>query len=141
MKHPFEARIPRFSWDELHDDARRFDSGVYNLAGICAMGASLELLLGVGIEEIQVRVKQLTDLLVDGLRSKGWRVHSPRTASEWSGIVSFSSEKYNTDEMRKHLRDEFKIVLAKRLRRLRASPHFYNSTEEIRQVVDALPSH
>ena len=55
--------------------------------------------------------------------------------------MSFSSEKYNTDEVRKHLRGEFKIVLAKRLRRLRASPHFYNSTEEIRQVIDALPTH
>jgi len=141
MKHPFEDRVTRFDPAELHDDARRFDSGVYNLAGICALGASIELLLDVGIEEIQVRVKQLTDLLVEGLRSKGWRVASPRTASEWSGIVSFSSEKYNTDELRKHLRNEFKIVLAKRLRRLRASPHFYNSTEEIRQLIDALPAH
>lgn len=139
MKHPFEHDVSKFSWDELHDDARRFDSGVYNLAGICALGASINLLLEVGIDEVQVRVKQLTDLLVEGLRSRGWRVHSPRTASEWSGIVSFSSEKHNTDELRKHLRNEFRIVVAKRLRRLRASPHFYNSTEEIRQLVDALP--
>jgi selenocysteine lyase/cysteine desulfurase len=141
MRHPFEHRVAKLSWDDLHDDARRFDSGVYNLAGICALGASISLLLEVGIEEGQVRVKELTDLLVEGLRSKGWRVHSPRTASEWSGIVSFSSEKHNTEELHKHLRSEFKIVVAKRLRRLRASPHFYNSTEEIRQLVDALPSH
>jgi cysteine desulfurase/selenocysteine lyase len=140
MKHPFEHDLSKFGWDELHDDARRFDSGVYNVAGICALGASIDLLLEVGIDEVQVRVKQLTDLLVEGLRSKGWRVHSPRTASEWSGIVSFSSSKHATDQVRKHLRDEFKIVVAKRMRRLRASPHFYNSTEEIRQLIDALPA-
>jgi cysteine desulfurase/selenocysteine lyase len=140
MKHPFEHDVSRFTWDELHDDARRFDSGVYNLAGICALGASINLLLDVGIDEVQVRVKQLTDLLVEGLRSKGWRLHSPRTASEWSGIVSFSSPKHNTADVRRHLRDEFKIVIAKRMRRLRASPHFYNSTEEIRQLIDALPT-
>ena len=52
-----------------------------------------------------------------------------------------TTKKHNTEELHKHLRSEFKIVVAKRLRRLRASPHFYNSTEEIRQLVDALPSH
>jgi len=139
MKRPFEHDLSRFSWDELHDDARRFDSGVYNLAGICALGASIQLLLDVGIDEVQVRVKQLTDLLVEGLRSKGWRVHSPRTATEWSGIVSFSSPKHDTERIREHLRNEFRIVVAKRIRRLRASPHFYNSADEIRQLVDALP--
>ena len=139
MKQPFEHEVSQFNWEDLHDDARRFDSGVYNVAGICALGASLEILLEVGIDEVQVRVKQLTDLLVDGLRSKGWNVYSPRTASEWSGIVSFASPKHSVDELRKHLRSEFKIVLAKRVRRLRASPHFYNSSEEIRQLIDALP--
>jgi len=139
MKHPFEHDVSRFSWDELHHDARRFDSGVYNVAGICALGASLAMLLEVGIDEVQVRVKHLTDLLVEGLRSKGWQVHSPRTASEWSGIVSFSSNKHDTTAIRKHLREEFKIVLARRMGRLRASPHFYNSTDEIRQLIDALP--
>ena len=28
------------NWDELHDDARRFDSGVYNLAGILRDGGN-----------------------------------------------------------------------------------------------------
>jgi selenocysteine lyase/cysteine desulfurase len=140
MQHPFEHDVSNFSWDELHDDARRFDSGVYNMAGICALGASIGLLLEIGVDEVQVRVKHLTDLLVEGLRSKGWQVHSPRTASEWSGIVSFSSDKHDTDALRQHLRSEFKIVLAKRLGRLRASPHFYNSADEIRQLLDALPA-
>jgi selenocysteine lyase/cysteine desulfurase len=136
MKHGYETAEPRF---ELHDDARRFDSGVYNLAGVCALGASLKQLLDYGIDNVQYRVKENTDLLVEGLRSKGWAIHSPRSASEWSGIVSFSSEKHDNDALRKHLRTEFKIILANRLGRLRASPHFYNTREEIQQLVDALP--
>ena len=139
MKEPFEHDVRRFDPHDLHEDARRFDSGVYNMAGICALGASIDLLLEAGIPEVQVRIKQLTDLLVEGVRSKGWQVHSPRTASEWSGIVSFSSRKHDTDQIRKHLREEFKIVVAKRLGRLRSSPHYYNSTDEIRQLVEALP--
>lgn len=141
MKHGYETDVVRLKLEDLHDDARRFDSGAYNLAGICALGASLDLLLQVGIDEVQVRIKQNTDLLVEGLRSKGWTIHSPRTASEWSGIVSFSSEKYDTDQLRKHLRNEFKIVVANRFGRLRASPHFYNSLDEMQQLVDALPAH
>jgi cysteine desulfurase / selenocysteine lyase len=137
MKHGFESNEAHI---DLRDDARRFDSGVYNLAGICALGGSINLLLEVGIDAVQVRVKELTDRLVGGLLRKGWTVHSPRTASEWSGIVTFSSDKEDLNALRKHLRNEFRIIVASRLGRLRASPHFYNSPEEIDQLVDALPA-
>ena len=125
---------------DLRDDARRFDSGVYNLAGVCALGASINLLLETGIDQVQVRIKELTDRLVEGLHRKGWRVHSPRSPSEWSGIVTFSTDKHDLLALRKHLRNEFRIVLATRLGRLRASPHFYNSPEEIDQLIEALPA-
>jgi len=141
MKHGYATEVTQETIDDLHDDARRFDSGVYNLAGVCALGASLDLLLEVGVGQIQVRIKNLTDLLVEGLRTKGWRIHSPRTATEWSGIVAFGSDKHDIDALRKHLRNEFRIIVANRLGRLRASPHFYNSTDEIRQLIDALPTH
>lgn len=124
---------------EFHDDARRFDNGAYNMAGICGLGASVELLLSVGLPEIQRRIKQLTDQLVEGLHHKGWEVHSPRTSSEWSGIVSFASRHHDLVALRKHLRNEFRIVVSRRLDRLRASPHFYNTPEEITQLVEALP--
>jgi len=137
MKSDFDTTERRL---DLRDDARRFDSGAYNLAGIAALGASLELLLETGVEEIQRQVKFLTDLLVEGLRRKGWQVHSPRTPSEWSGIVSFSSDKHDLQMLRKHLLGEFRIVVSRRLGRLRASPHFYNSKDEIEQLVTALPS-
>lgn len=138
MKHDFDTTERKI---DLRDDARRFDSGAYNLAGITALTASLHLLLAVGVEEIQRRVKHLTDQLVEGLRRKGWTVASPRTSSEWSGIVSFGSDKHDLLALKRHLRDEFKIVVARRLGRLRASPHFYNTDEEVQQLVEALPAH
>ncbi len=140
MNRDYEAEVTDYRTDYLHADARRFDCGVHNMAGICALGASIELLLEVGIDEIQVRLRTLTDILVDGLRNKRWRIHSPRTATEWSGIVTFSSDKHEVDAIRRHLRSEFKIVIANRLGRLRASPHFYNSPDEMRQLVEALPA-
>ncbi len=137
MKGDFDTTERRF---DLRDDARRFDSGAYNLAGIAGLGASIRLLVEVGIEEVQRRVKALTDQLVEGVKQKGWNVHSPRTSSEWSGIVSFGSDKHDTLALQRHLFSEFKIVISRRLGRLRASPHFYNSPEEIDQLVAALPA-
>lgn len=137
---PYDYDTPRqVRKIELLPDARRFDSGAYNIAGIAALGASIELLLGVGIDTIQKRIKSLTDELVSGLREIGWRVHSPRTASEWSGIVSFSHEKHDLVELRAHLQDEFRIIVGHRGGNLRASPHFYNTSDEIQQLLTALP--
>lgn len=136
MKHTFDSGVSKI---DLRSDARRFDTGAHNIAGLVALGESLRLFLEVGVEEIQKRVKQLTDRLVEGVRAKGWTVASPRTASEWSGIVSFSSDKHDLAALKRHLQEEFKIVLALRQGRLRASPHFYNTVDEIQQLVDALP--
>ena len=137
MKHTFDSQTRRI---DLLPDARRFDSGVYNVAGIGALGASVELLLEIGIEQVQVRIKALTDQLAEELRRRGWRVFSPRTATEWSGIVSFGSERHDPLMVKRHLRNEFKIIVAHRMGRLRASPHCYNSPEEIAQLVEALPA-
>lgn len=137
MRHDYND--PRQEID-LHHDARRFDSGVYNLAGIAALGASIHLLQQIGIENIQVRIKELTDQLVAGVLRKGWMCLSPRTASEWSGIVAFTSQKHRVKDVKHHLRSEFRIVVAERAGALRASPHVYNTAEEIDQLVTALPA-
>ena len=126
---------------EFLDDARRFDSGSYNLAGIHGLGAAIELLLEAGIEPICRHVLALTDRLVEGLRDKGYRVISSRRPGEASGIVAFTSDLHDHEKLQQHLQKEYRIVIALREGRLRASPHFYNTTEEIDQLLDALPKH
>ena len=37
---------------EFVDTARKFDTGSYNLAGICGLGASIEMFLEVGIDAV-----------------------------------------------------------------------------------------
>lgn len=126
---------------EFRDDARRFDSGAYNLAGLCGLGASLELLESVGVEKISEKVLRLTDQLADGVRQKGYRVISSRRPGEKSGIVSFFTDTHEPLAIQQHLRAEHRVVIAVRDRRLRASPHFYNTPEEIEQLIDLLPAH
>jgi len=128
---------------ELRPDARRFEPGTLNVAGLAALDASLSLLLEVGIDRVWARVFALTQRLVDGLESIGWRVFSPRRdEAEASGIVIFdppSSVKAKRDPQAivRMLRREG-IVLVVREGRLRASPHFYNTTEQIDRLIATL---
>ncbi len=126
---------------EFRDDARRFDGGSYNLAGIWGLGASIEWLLEIGIDNIWERVRMLTDRLSEGVRAKGYRVVSPRESGEASGIVAFVSATHDHARIVSHLRQEYRTVIAAREGRLRASPHFYNTEAEIDQLVDHLPGH
>jgi selenocysteine lyase/cysteine desulfurase len=71
---------------------------------------------------------------------KGYQVVSPRSGLEWSGIVSFVSPKLNHQEIFIALRKQH-IEIALREGRLRASPHFYNTEEQIDRLLEALPPH
>ncbi len=126
---------------EFVDNARKFDTGSYNLAGIYGLGASIEMLLEIGPEKIASHVLMLTDRLVHGLRDKGYRVVSSRRPGEASGIVAFNSETHDHEQIRTHLEREHRVVIALREGRLRASPHVYNTTEEIDQLLELLPKH
>ncbi|HLX64648.1 MAG TPA: aminotransferase class V-fold PLP-dependent enzyme [Planctomycetota bacterium] len=122
----------------LRDDAKRFECGSYNIPGILALNASLKLIEEIGIDLISRRVLALTDVLVEGLKRKGYAVVSSRREGESSGIVSFTSSTRDHKELNRELMRK-KIVLALREGRLRASPHFYNSVEQIERVIEELP--
>jgi cysteine desulfurase/selenocysteine lyase len=130
---------------ELRRDARRFEPGSFNVPGILALGASIDLLLEAGLDNVWSRIEALTALLSAALKDKGYRVFSPRSdPSERSGIVVFEPpppevrptpplEQIAADLQRQN------IIIAVREGRLRASPHYYNTQAQIQSLVDALP--
>ena len=125
----------------LKPDAGRFECGTYNLPGLLALKAALEMLHAIGIEAISARIKTLTDHLIAALTAKGYQVLSPRAAEQWSGIVSFTSP--NPDAhlaMFRTLRKDHHTEIALREGRLRVSPHFYNTEAQIDRLVDHLPA-
>ncbi|MEM9414129.1 MAG: aminotransferase class V-fold PLP-dependent enzyme [Planctomycetota bacterium] len=129
------------SYDERYQpDARRFEPGTWNIAGIRAMGASLSLLNEVGIGTVWQRVDALNQHLRQGLAGMGYRVVTPDGPGERSGIVSFvPPARIDPESVAKTLQSE-RIILAMRGGRLRASPHFYNSIEQVDRLVAALPA-
>lgn len=125
----------------LRSDAGRFECGTHNVPGLLALRASIGLLTDIGIEAVSRRIKELTDRLIMGIMAKGYQVISPRKEMEWSGIVSFTSSKHNHEQIVIGLRKKYRMEIALREGRLRASPHFYNTEEQMDRLVHALPAH
>src|SRR5215510_10598631 len=60
-----------------HDVASRAEIGCLHFAGVFALGASIELMQSIGIENIQARVLELNRRLTLRLDEIGWKVLSP----------------------------------------------------------------
>ncbi len=127
--------------DEYHLDlqvgAGRFEEGTPNTPGIFGLGAAVDLLLEIGVENVAERVLSLTGRLVDGLRERGARVASPRANGEASGIVAFEIPEEEPSRTVARLRERGVFVVHRR-GCVRASPHFYNNENEIDQLIAAL---
>jgi selenocysteine lyase/cysteine desulfurase len=132
------------AWDfstidfRLKPNAGRWESGTLNIGGIVALGASLDLLLRVGVESLTARIHELTDRLCQSVDRAGWSVFSSRLDREWSGIVSLTPPAGRDPAATvKWLRGQG-VAVNHRAGRLRVSPHAYNTFEEIDRVVEFL---
>jgi cysteine desulfurase / selenocysteine lyase len=121
---------------DLKPHAGRWESGSLNVAGIMALGASLAWMLEIGIDAISQRVLELTDHLCQKVDASGrLKVYSSRAAGEASAIVSIlGPEGQDLPSLVARCRGEG-IVINQRGGRLRVSPHFYNTTEELDKLV------
>jgi cysteine desulfurase / selenocysteine lyase len=121
----------------LKPNASRWEGGAPNVGGITAMGASIEMLLSVGIERVREKVEFVTDHLCERAPRAGLEVFSSRTSADKSGIVSLRSPGRDAGELMKRCRSAG-IVVNNRMGRLRLSPHAYNTTDEIDRFIDCV---
>lgn len=120
-------------------NASRFEEGSHNTVGICGLKVALDLLLEIGIDQIETRVLNLTDHLINRLKAKDYRIFSPHNyRSERSGIVVFQTDRFSTDDLHQVL-VQHQVACTNRGGMLRLAPHFYNTYQELDFVVDILP--
>jgi selenocysteine lyase/cysteine desulfurase len=124
----------------LKAHAGRWESGSLNVAGITALGASLLLLLEIGIPRIAQRLHELTNYLCERARHAGFEVYSSRRPDEWSGIVSLLAPGPDARSFVKFCRLH-DLVINHRADRIRVSPHCYNTLEEIDRLLACLQEH
>jgi selenocysteine lyase/cysteine desulfurase len=121
----------------LKPHAGRWESGSLNMAGIHALGASLELLRSLGIPALANRVLEITDYLCERAQRFGLIVYSSRESGEKSGIVSLLKPNEEPSSLVRRCKNEG-IIVAQRAGRIRVSPHCYNTLEEIDRLIDCL---
>jgi cysteine desulfurase / selenocysteine lyase len=121
----------------LKPHAGRWESGTLNVAGITALGASLELLSEIGISAIAERVLKLTDYLCAGAERAGFEIYSSRRPLDKSAIVSLMVPNKDPRALVRQCRQQG-MVINQRAGRIRVSPHAYNTIEEIDRLLEAL---
>jgi selenocysteine lyase/cysteine desulfurase len=123
---------------DYRDGAARFECGTLNTAGIYGLRAAIELFLESGPARIEEYLLALSDHLADRLMLKGYRVVGSRQPGETSAIVACSHQRHSERELYALLMRN-RIVTAPRIGRLRISPHFYNTTDEVDELIHLLP--
>lgn len=135
---------------ELRPDARRFETWENNYAARLGLGAAVDYALAVGLGEAERRCRQLASALRDLLRNvPGVALHDP--GAELSAIVSFSVQGRDAAAVNlqllnaginvSHSKPSSALLdhLARQLPTvLRASPHYYNTPQELEALAAAL---
>jgi selenocysteine lyase/cysteine desulfurase len=119
--------------------ARRYEGGSLNFPGVWGMNAALGTLLEFGSKRIESHVLALTRLLMDKLGSlPEFSFYSPTDDTRRSGIVTIQpTGGADTEKIFKSLLAQH-ITISLRHGKLRFSPHFYNSVEEVQMFIDRL---
>jgi len=126
-------------WDIWHlqisKTASRFEIGSPSFISFVGAAVAIQLLLDVGINNIQKRILSLTESLIDSVKSLGFRLTTPEETEHRSGIVHFLIDRARQKEER--LRNKG-IIISARSNGLRVAPHFYNTEDEIDRLIEEL---
>jgi len=120
----------------------KFQTGFRNYVGFVGLEASINYMLQFGLNNIRSKIMKLSNQMREELsKISGITLFGPEDESKRTSIVSFSIDGQEPQKI-VELLEKKKIVIAVReivdKKILRASPHFFNSGEEIQKVVDEI---
>ena len=136
---------------QIRADARRFESWEANYAAKIGLGVAVDYALSWGLDAINERVTTLADHLRELLTEvNGVSVHDQ--GRRRCGIVTFTIDGVPSQEVQQRLarhRVNVSVSLVEYARLdlpdrglpdlVRASVHYYNTEDELRRLIDALP--
>lgn len=129
----------RTDWEPAAS-ARRFECGSPNMLGTVALEASLSLFDDIGMDEVAGQLHQRIDWLLDGLTAlSGCRIHSPQERERRAGILTFSLDGVNNNDLFERLQAN-NVICVQRGAGIRLSPHFYTPPTAIEDTLDILAS-
>jgi len=133
------------------DAPKRFEAGVPNMAQAIGLGAAVDYLNAIGLDEIHAHEVELTKRALDGLQNiKGLSVIGPKDLEMRGGVVSFAVEGVHPHDLGQAL-DQYGIAVRtghhcawplmrrfKTVATTRASFYLYNDFDEIEALVDGV---
>jgi kynureninase len=110
------------------EDSFRYLNGTPHIPALYACRPGLDILNKVGIAAIREKSIRMTTRLIEGAKSRGWRVNTPENPVERAGTVSIECP-HAYEVCRELLAREILVDYRPRAG-VRVSPHFYNREEE-----------
>jgi kynureninase len=129
-KDPFSFTLERLDFAE---DARRLESGTWAIPSHYAALAGLDLVLEVGVENIQQRLRELTNFIVDRCNDASVEIYTPRESVRRCGIVTLASHRPEQVEAALHADG---VIVDSRPGRVRLSPHWCVTEAELERGMD-----
>lgn len=124
---------------QLHPSAQRYEYGTMSTPLFAGLGAAMDFLLGLGMQNVWQRNCALAAALRAGLYQLGVEINSPE---EHSAMITFALKNRTRDEITKFLAERFKLrtrgVYEGGLNAVRVSLHVYNSFAEVERVLEGV---
>jgi selenocysteine lyase/cysteine desulfurase len=135
LDEPYQ--FDRKQW-QASNTATRFEAGSPNILGQVAMFASLGVIEGFGMPEVEALVMANSRILSGGLTAiPGVRLVRPFDPQRISGIVSFRPPQTDLAGVQRALKDRG-LVCAVRGGAIRLSPHFYQAGEPLQEMLELI---
>jgi selenocysteine lyase/cysteine desulfurase len=133
------AQASPFAMDIFHNDpapnANRLQAGTPPVPNCYAAEAGLDIILEVGIEAIDARVRELTGRCMDQLTAEGFKLATPREDAHRGPSIAIRSTDENALVAKLAERN---IVTSCRDGNVRTMFHFYNNDADVQALIEAL---
>lgn len=129
----------------------RYEAGVLNTSGVIGLGVATDVLSEIGLENVQKRIAELTQYMIDGLLTIPEVIlFGTHDASRLAGVISWNVEGYTYEDIAAKL-GELGVGVASGSQGslmaiaplhiksvVRSSVHYFSTKEDIDALIDGL---
>lgn len=143
-----EVHLHEATWKDI---PYKFEAGTPNVVGAIGLGAAVDYLTGLGMENVREHEKKLTNYGLEEMRSvKGMTIYGPKSVDQRGGVIAFNLGDIHAHDLATILDEDGIAIrsghhcaqpLMERLKipaTSRASFYIYNTESEVDLLVQAL---
>lgn len=132
-REPFAFEPPPIDYAE---GIARFTGGTPNMPAYYQARAGYRIIREVGVEAIRERARRLTTVLYEGAKERGWTVNSPEDFERRGNHLTVAVPR--AEEVKDELIRRGFVVDYRPDAGIRIGPHFFNTEDECRAVLDEM---